>query len=204
MQLSFNYYNSAFMMIGFNVCRYFIVWMLLVSCATPIKNTHSSTSKPKPRLNPKTLKVDTKIFKDGANLQLLLDAEADAEPANAKVLEQGRVMTVNKRVIVRGGCWDYIDAIWNKAGFPIKKRHTVFKSSKSGPYAKPAKIHSGDWLYFINHSYKNIQHSSMFIAWANKQAMRGYVLSYAGQRRKESARYKIYDLRSVYQVIRPK
>lgn len=186
-----------------SICQTCMVLLLLAGCATPIKPIPVPASESQWNMDDFDIDIDPKQLKGGISAQLLKEIEAHAEPANAKVLKQGRIMLA-KRVILRGGCWDYINAIWNKAGFPIKKRRTVFKSSIKGPYASANKIRSGDWLYFINHSYKNIQHSSMFVAWANKNAMRGYVLSYAGQRRKEPARYKIYDLNSVYQIIRPR
>jgi len=195
MQMQSNYFRQLIV----------ISCVLLASCATSPKPV---SIKPSPKLHslPKenVSTVDPKIFRDGINLQLLKNAEAHALPANARVLKQARIMTVNQKVILPGGCWDYINAVWNKAGFPIKKRRTIFKGSKTGSYASAAKIQSGDWLYFINHDYGNIEHSAMFIDWADKNNMQGYMLSYAGQRRAEPARYKIYDLTSVYQVIRPK
>jgi hypothetical protein len=42
----------------------------------------------------------------------------------------------------------------------------------------------------------------LFIDWSNKKTRHGILLSYAGEGRAEPARYKEYDLRSVYQIIR--
>jgi hypothetical protein len=144
------------------------------------------------------------IFRDGCNAALLADAENSAPKAGGRVLAQARRMTVEDREILPGACWDYINAVYDRAGFPDKERQKVFISKKSGPYAAASQILPGDWLYFINHSYHGVEHSSLFVAWADKGAMRAYMLSYPGEQRRETARYLVYDLSNVYQVIRPK
>lgn len=143
-------------------------------------------------------------FRDGSSPQIIQAAEERASPAGAKVLAQARQMTAVDKVILPGACWDYVNAVYNKAGYPERKRKAVFKGKKKGgPYAKAKDIQGGDWLYFINHSYGNIEHSSMFVAWSDKDRMEGWLLSYAGEQRQEPARYKLYVLDNVYQVIRP-
>src|SRR5271170_6398259 len=114
-------------------------------------------------------------------------------------------MTVGERCVLIGGCWDYIDAVWNRAGCPDgRKRVTVFQSRKRRPYAPVAAIRPGDCLYFVNHAYGDIEHSAMFVAWANRNRREAYMLSYAGQQRAECARYKLYDISDVFEVIRAK
>ena len=144
-----------------------------------------------------------RIFRDGCNNALLAQAEAGAPAAGKRILSQAREMTVVNREILPGACWDYINAVYNRAGYPDKARHTVFHSKKAGPYAAVSQILPGDWLYFINHSYHGVEHSSLFVAWADKGAMRAYMLSYPGEQRRETARYLVYDLSNVYQVVRP-
>lgn len=147
----------------------------------------------------------SRMFRDGSSLDLLKRAEAKASPAGAKVLAAARVMTVDERSILPGACWDYVNAAWNRAGYTAKKRQTVFKGGKrTGPYAEAAQIQPGDWVYFINHSYGDIEHSALFVDWADVGAKSAYMLSYAGEKRAETARYLLYDLRSAYQVIRAK
>lgn len=146
-----------------------------------------------------------RVFRDGCGPVLLARAEHRAPPAAAKILAEARHMTVDERCILIGGCWDYIDAVWNRAGFPDgRHRVTVFQSRKRGPYAPAAAIRPGDWLYFVNHSYGDIEHSAIFVAWANRNRREAYMLSYAGQQRAECARYKLYDISDVFQVIRAK
>jgi len=146
-----------------------------------------------------------RIFRDGCEPDILFRAEDVASPAAARILAEARHMTVDQHCIVIGGCWDYIDAVWTRAGFPDgTRRVTVFRSRKRGPYAPTASIHPGDWLYFINHSYGGIEHSAIFVAWADRTQHQAYMLSYAGQQRDECARYKLYDISNVFQVIRAK
>jgi hypothetical protein len=144
------------------------------------------------------------IFRDGCSPALLAQAENGASGAGERVLAQGRKMTVDDQEILPGACWDYINTVYDRAGFPSKQRVTVFHSKKAGPYATAAQIQAGDWVYFINHSYGGVEHSSLFVAWADKASLRAYMLSYPGEQRRETARYLIYDLSNVYQVIRAK
>jgi len=125
-------------------------------------------------------------------------------PTASLILAQARVMTVVKREILRGGCWDYVDAVWSRAGYPAEKRRTIFRSKMGGPFAQAGAIQRGDWLYFVNHSYGNIEHSALFVDWADRDRLKAYLLSYAGEKRAEPARYKIYDLSGVYRIVRAK
>lgn len=118
-----------------------------------------------------------------------------------KILTIGNKM-VRRGEIVRGGCWDYINTIYNRAGYPHKHRRYVFKSKKRGPYAPTSLIKAGDWLYYINYSYHKIEHSGIFVKWHNKARKEALILSYGGEKRREAGRYRIYDIRSVYTIMR--
>ena len=136
----------------------------------------------------------------------LKSAEAQAEGPGRSVLKTGRGMTVDTQRIVRGSCWDYSNEVYNRAGYPNtrKNRATVFKGTKkNGPYAKANQIKPGDWLYFINHSYNGVEHSSIFVKWTDYNQRIGLMLSYGGERRNQPARCREYDLSNVYQIIRP-
>ena len=142
----------------------------------------------------------------GNLLDTLLAAESRATRAGRKVLATAREMTLDRREIVRGSCWDYTNAVYNRTGYPNNKtgRKTVFRSSKeNGPYADAALIQPGDWLYYINHSYNGIEHSAIFVKWINLDERTALMLSYGGEKRKEPARYLPYDIRHVYQIVRP-
>lgn len=118
------------------------------------------------------------------------------------ILETAYHLTNTQRLIVRGSCWDYVNAVYNRAGYPPNRRKVVFKSSPKGPFAVD-EIRPGDWLYFTNHNYKNNPHSSLFIRWQDKSKKLGLMLSYAGEGRNQPASYQVYNLKSVYQIIRP-
>ena len=137
------------------------------------------------------------------DLNRVLDrAEEKASLQGKAVLMRGRMMILKSEMGLRG-CWDYINGVYNQAGFPAKKRLTVFQSRKAGPYANTKEIRPGDWLYFVNHSYGGIEHSAIFVYWTNVRKHQALMLSYAGENRKAPARYKIYDLSNVYRIIRP-
>lgn len=133
---------------------------------------------------------------------IIANAELNASPNAQKVLVSARQMVENKEII-KGGCWDYLNAAWNKAGFDNKKRQTLFQTDiDKPPYANIDSIQAGDWLYHINYGYNNIEHSGLFVGWIDKQQGIGLTLSYAGEKRGEPARYKAYDLTGVYRIIR--
>lgn len=137
------------------------------------------------------------------DLEEILDrAEDNASPEGKAVLTTSRSM-INDGEIIVGSCWDYINAVYNRADFPERKRKIVMKGKKKGPFAKIDRIESGDWLYYINHSYSRVEHSGVFVEWVNKDKKRAVVMSYQGGKNKSPATYKIYDLKNVYYIIRP-
>lgn len=136
------------------------------------------------------------------NLEEILNlAEDNASVIGRKILETSRIMIANEEIIL-GSCWDYIDGTYDRAGFPERNRKTVFKSKLIGPYVLEAQIEPGDWLYFINHSYGDVEHSGVFVAWTNLEKKEALVMSYPGGNQAKPARYKKYDLSSVYNIIR--
>lgn len=148
-------------------------------------------------------KNQTSIQQNQADyLGLILAAEQNSSGKTRAILAETRKMTLFERAIVKGSCWDYLDAAWTRAGVPRNQRKIVFKGNKNGNFAAPKDLRAGDWLYHINYSYNNIEHSGMFIGWVDAGRNLGVTLSYAGSHRKEPARYRIYDLSGVYQIIR--
>lgn len=138
---------------------------------------------------------------DSSYLPLLSQAESQSSRAARNVLATARAMALNERTIIQGGCWDYLNAVFNRAGV---SKNTILKGAyKGGPYANPQEIQVGDWLYYINHSYNDIEHSGIFVGWVDEAAKQALILSYAGESRREPARYKVYDLSHVYHIMRP-
>lgn len=132
-------------------------------------------------------------------------AQASILPAGQKILQTGRHMAVVKKEIIRGSCWDYINTVYNRSGYPQAQRRYVLRGKKNtGPYARVQQIQPGDWLYYINHSYNGIEHSGIFVRWADKKKRIGLILSYGGESRKKPGRYRNYDLSHVYTIIRAK
>jgi len=134
---------------------------------------------------------------------IIAKAENIAGKSARKVLWTARRMAF-QGVIIRGSCWDWLNAAFLRAGFGTDKREIVYRQSKRGPYAPTSSIRPGDWLYYINHSYGDIEHSGLFVGWINRSKKQGLILSYAGQKRGEPGRYRPYRLNSVYQIIRAK
>ncbi len=133
----------------------------------------------------------------------LIAVEKKATSVGKTVLFTGRQMALNNKDIVKGGCWDYANEVYNRAGFPYKKRKMIFKSKKnSGRYANKDLIQAGDWLYYINHSYHDVEHSAIFVQWL--EGNEALMLSYRGERHQSPARYIPYDLSSVYRIVRAK
>lgn len=133
--------------------------------------------------------------------EVLDRAEGSASPGARKILEASRSMISNQEIIV-GGCWDYINTVFDRAGYSENQRVTIFKSKLKGPYIKADKIEPGDWLYFVNHSYSGSEHSAIFVAWTNKEKKEALMVSYLGGNKKKPAEYKKYTINKIYNVIR--
>ena len=177
-------------------------------------NTTSACSLKKA---PKIIKTKIKIYQppqvlpaflsgsydnvDSQYLPILSQAESQSSTAAREVISTARTMALNERAIIQGGCWDYLDAVFKRAGVT---RDTVHKGIyRQGPYAASHEIQAGDWLYYINHGYNGVEHSGLFVGWVDESAKQALMLSYAGENRREPARYKVYDLSNVYQIMRP-
>jgi len=138
---------------------------------------------------------------DSEYLPLLSSAETQSSQAAREVVSMARKMALNERTIIKGGCWDYLNAVFNRAGV---SRDTIHKGTYGqGPYANSGEIEVGDWLYYINHGYNGVEHSGLFVGWVDERAKQALILSYAGENRREPARYRVYDLSNVYQIMRP-
>jgi len=133
---------------------------------------------------------------------LIRRAESSAAPAGRRVLRAARLM-VERREIIRGSCWNWLNTAYKRAGYDAKNRRVIFRSKKSGPYADLNPLRPGDWIFHVNHSYGDIEHSGMFIAWIDRRRHRALMLSYGGENRRQPGRYRPYDITHTYQIIRP-
>lgn len=179
----------------------FLLGFLCVAVLAACSTSHSPKKKNKPTTQKS--RSSKAINQDDADyIALILIAEEKSKGKVKAVLRETRKMALFEKSIVKGGCWDYLDAAWSRAGVPRQNRVVAFKSTISGPYADTKQLQPGDWLYHVNYSYHNIGHSGMFIGWADEDKKLGVTLSYAGGSRREPARYRIYDLSGVYHIIR--
>lgn len=138
--------------------------------------------------------------------EIVYRAEGKATLEGRRILEVSDEMIV-KKVIIKGACWDFINGVYNKAGFPDQKRITTFKSKLHGPYLKDFNddaIQPGDWLYFVNHSFNDIEHSAIFVGWTDESTHEALMVTYVGGNQKKPAFYRRYILDNIYNVTRPK
>lgn len=135
--------------------------------------------------------------------EILSLAENEASPSGRKVLEVSREMIANQDIF-KGACWDYINAVYDRAGYSAKLRNTIFKSKFQGPYVNPDMIQAGDWLYFVNHSFNESEHSAIFVAWIDEDRHEALMVNYVGGNKKKPGTYKRFILDEVYNILRAK
>jgi hypothetical protein len=136
------------------------------------------------------------------NIEEFLDqAEAASSLGGRRILEASRSMISNQEVII-GGCWNYINTVYDRSGYSSNQRVTVYKSKFQGPYAKPELIKPGDWLYFVNHSFNETEHSAIFVGWIDEEKLIALMVSYLGGNQKKPALYKKYVLNNIYNIMR--
>ena len=107
------------------------------------------------------------IFVSCASQSIIQNETLSSSVGAEKILDTSDSMISSQEIVI-GGCWDYINEVYNRAGFTSKNRFTAYKSKFKGPYYNSDKILPGDWLYFVNHSYKDIEHSAIFVKWLDK------------------------------------
>jgi len=137
----------------------------------------------------------------GNDLTELLDqAEHDATPEGRQILEMARMMISNQEIVI-GSCWDYMNAVYKKAEM---LKTTVFSSRYAGPYLQDFDmIQTGDWLYFVNHTYYDGEHSGIFVAWLDQEKKEALMINYVGENRIKPGTYKKYVIDEVYNIMRP-
>lgn len=132
----------------------------------------------------------------------IAERRAMGSDAGAKVVAAALAL-VRNRIVVKGGCWDWVNRAYNDAGYPARKRRTVFQSKPEGPYVNPALIRPGDWIAFSNFTYGEIGHSALFVDWIDFERRSAITLEYAGENREIPGRYREYDIFKCYTVVRP-
>ncbi len=129
--------------------------------------------------------------------------EKNASEDGRKVLEMMATMALTNNEIIVGSCWDYIHAAYDRAGYSWGQREKIFITVKAGPYADISQIKNGDWIFFVNHSYGDIEHSALFVEWIDFKTMNALMYTYGGEKRREPAHLAPYELSNVFGITRP-
>lgn len=137
-------------------------------------------------------------------LPILHAAEAAATPQARAVLAAGRRLVIDEQRAFKGSCWTFADAVYAEGGLSRRQRYRVVSRSSKGPYVSTDRIQPGDFLSYINLSYRANPHSAIFVAWLDRGRNEALMLSYVGGRRLRPGGYRSYDLSRVYRVQRPR
>ena len=173
------------------------VCLILSLAACNVSHQPKSNQSPPP----KSKQSHQSIEQSQDHFSLINQAMMQSQGRVKAVLAETRKMTLMQEII-KGGCWDFLDTAWTRAGVPRQARQIIYANKIGGTYANPNQLQIGDWIYYVNHSYHDIEPSGMFIGWTDKPRHIGLILSYAGEHRAEPARYREYDLSHVYHITR--
>ncbi len=142
------------------------------------------------------------------SLALCAVLAAQAQPSQARGSQEDLGQRVIKTAVsmcnrypetIQGGCWDFVNLAYYRAGFPPKARQQVFLSKMSGPYADPKLVKPGDWLYVANHSV-------IFVSWGPEglASPLAYVLDHPGEMRSTPGTYRPRSAKEIWGIFRPK
>jgi len=133
-----------------------------------------------------------------SGLAALDAARAHAAPGARRVLDAARAMIAGG-VVVRGSCYTWLRAVYARA---TGRHQVVYAGSPRPRFARFELLRPGDWVFFINHSYRNNTHSAIFVGWSDARAHVALMASYVGGNRTAPGRFSTYALTNVYQVVR--
>ena len=133
-----------------------LIFFLLTGC---LSTSELTSEKPDTDSEPEnTVPVEEKT-EDLSLDSILVIAKKNAQSntSGGSILNTA-VEMIEQEIIVIGACWDYINQVYDTAGFPESKRKNIFSGSKEGPFADPALIQPGDWIMYKNLPYGEISH----------------------------------------------
>ncbi|MCK5898823.1 MAG: hypothetical protein KAG06_07110, partial [Methylococcales bacterium] len=113
------------------------ILIFINACHPPLaKKTTPLSKKTTTQTHPHSKSVhNPQLDSFPSEINYLIAAENKASQHGRKILQTGRQMTLVNQEIIRGGCWDYANAVYNRAGY-TKNRQVIFKGTKKkGPYA---------------------------------------------------------------------
>ncbi len=133
-----------------------------------------------------------------------LMAEDTINIQDNKILATAHQMAIVEKKIIIGSCYDFVNAVYLRAGFPPKQRKLIFHSPKRGPFADIDLIQPGDWVMHINIEYHLVEHSTIFVDWIDKRRRIALTMNYVGMKRQQPGKYSRHTLSRVFGIIRPK
>jgi hypothetical protein len=172
-----------------------IIPLLFSYCVTSMPVAESeSTALPPP------LKARSKGFSPEA-VSVIARKHALSETPGGRVLKAA-VEMVDKKELVPGSCWGYVNKVYEKAGFPKEKRMGLYMADKNGPYADPSLIQPGDWIMYRNLPYREVTHSAIFVEWLDFGRRSALTIEYVGNKRSIPGRYREADITKTYGIMR--
>ena len=121
-----------------------------------------------------------------------------------QVLAEGEKMAFIDKEVIVGHCYQFVEAVFERAGYPTEKRMLVFNSGHQGPFADPDMLKPGDWVSHINLEYENNGHVGIFVRWIDRKRTFACMLDYVGEMRAEPGNYKYHKLTKIYRIYRAK
>ena len=118
-----------------------------------------------------------------------------------KIVQKGMELVMNDYKI-SGSCWTFVNKLYDLAGVGSSNRQVIYKAKKGSLIQDPSLIQPGDWIYHINYSFHNVEHSAVFICWKDYDKKLALTLSHVGQNKHASGKYGVYDLKGVYHIMR--
>ncbi len=167
------------------------------TAAPPTSQTEPRQGDPAPRVGRPARETTVK------SAAVIARRHARGKTPGAKILAVAVAM-VDKKTLVLGACWDFINAVYTRAGFPAKKRATLYRQPETGPFADPALLQPGDWVMYRNLPYGEIGHSALFVEWIDFDKRSALTIEYVGGKRKIPGRYREADLTKIWGITRGK
>lgn len=131
-----------------------------------------------------------------------VDDSNEAELGSGYLVLKKGFELVESNFKMSGSCWSYANKLYGLAGFTQTKRKVVYSAKKGTLLKDPSLILPGDWLYHVNYSFRNVEHSAIFVCWKDKANLLAITLSHVGQNKYAGGKFGVYDLKGVYQVTR--
>jgi len=158
-----------------------------------ILDTESKTTKKK--VTGREKRLSPKAIAGAANMY------AAFKTPGGRVLAVAADLVVKKELIL-GSCWTYINAVYDRAGFPGNKRERIIKTGNNGPYGDHSLILPGDWVMYRNLPYREGGHSAIFVEWIDFERRSALTIEYVGNKRKLPGRYREADITKLFGVLR--